>query len=132
MLVVLDEPQRDRWGGVASAPVFKKIGEEILNCYRTDIREYQTAPLRETPNLGTLRFVAAGGPRGGDGDEADLSVAPDFRGLTIREALVKARDRDVNLKIVGHGWAISQDPPPGAALGIGRSCTVTFGTEAGS
>jgi len=132
MLVVLDEPQRDRWGGVASAPVFKKIGEEILNCYRTDIREYQTAPLRETPNLGTLRFVTAGGPRGGDGDEADLSVAPDFRGLTIREALVKARDRDVNLKIVGHGWAISQDPPPGAALGIGRSCTVTFGTEAGS
>jgi len=39
ILVILDEPQRDKWGGVAAAPVFKNIGEQILNCFKTNIRE---------------------------------------------------------------------------------------------
>ncbi len=39
ILVILDEPQRDKWGGVAAAPVFKNIGEQLLTCFRTNIRE---------------------------------------------------------------------------------------------
>jgi cell division protein FtsI (penicillin-binding protein 3) len=39
ILVTLDEPQRDKWGGVAAAPVFKNIGEQILTCFKTDIKE---------------------------------------------------------------------------------------------
>jgi cell division protein FtsI (penicillin-binding protein 3) len=38
ILVILDEPQRDKWGGVAAAPVFREIGEQILTRFRTNIR----------------------------------------------------------------------------------------------
>lgn len=30
MIVVIDEPQGDSWGGVVSAPVFRRVGEQVL------------------------------------------------------------------------------------------------------
>ncbi len=31
MLVIIDEPQGDAWGGTVAAPVFSRIGEQVLN-----------------------------------------------------------------------------------------------------
>ena len=31
MIIVIDEPQGDAWGGVVSAPVFRRVGEQVLN-----------------------------------------------------------------------------------------------------
>jgi cell division protein FtsI (penicillin-binding protein 3) len=31
MIVVIDEPQGEAWGGVVAAPVFRRIGEQVLN-----------------------------------------------------------------------------------------------------
>ncbi len=31
MLVVIDEPQGDAWGGTVAAPVFSRVGEQVLN-----------------------------------------------------------------------------------------------------
>jgi cell division protein FtsI (penicillin-binding protein 3) len=31
MIVVIDEPQGEAWGGVVAAPVFRRVGEQILN-----------------------------------------------------------------------------------------------------
>ena len=31
MIVVLDEPQGESWGGVVAAPVFRRVGEQVLN-----------------------------------------------------------------------------------------------------
>ncbi|HEU4685427.1 MAG TPA: penicillin-binding protein 2 [Nitrospira sp.] len=31
MIVVIDEPQGEAWGGVVSAPVFRRVGEQVLN-----------------------------------------------------------------------------------------------------
>ena len=33
IFVMIDEPKKDKWGGVAAAPVFRNIGEQILRCY---------------------------------------------------------------------------------------------------
>lgn len=31
MIVVIDEPQGEAWGGVVAAPVFRRVGEQVLN-----------------------------------------------------------------------------------------------------
>lgn len=135
MLVVLDEPQRDRWGGVASAPIFKHIGEQLLTCVKTNIRE-NVVPVRRdsAPDEAKIRLVSASAPlnvhsAAGTGEDAmDAVVVPDFRGLTIRDALKKAKAKNVEVKVVGNGWAVRQDPSPGASLPNNRLCTVTFST----
>ena len=53
ILVILDEPQRDKWGGVAAAPVFKNIGEQILTCFRTNIRDNPLAGRGESRSAAT-------------------------------------------------------------------------------
>ncbi|MDD5167861.1 MAG: penicillin-binding transpeptidase domain-containing protein [Syntrophales bacterium] len=133
MLVVLDEPQRDKWGGVASAPVFKKIGEQILTCFKTHIRENASPVNKESiPDGGKIRLVTTAKPAQSENATEDGSPAeaimPDFRGLTIRDVLTKAKSKNIEIKVVGNGWAVNQDPAPGAALATYRSCTVAFST----
>jgi cell division protein FtsI (penicillin-binding protein 3) len=124
ILVILDEPQRDKWGGVAAAPVFKSIGEQILNCFKTNIRE---TPIFEQDKQTKVQLVAAQetivAP---DVDNNDESVMPDFRGLTIREAMKKAKTKSIEIKVSGNGWAVRQYPPAGRVLGDDRICRVVL------
>ncbi len=133
ILVVLDEPQRDRWGGVASAPVFKNIGEQILNSYKTHIRDQYRIEERDVvPRKEAVQLVAAPAapvlamPAATAVGSEEEAVMPDFRGLTIREALRKAKGKNIQLKVVGNGWAVAQEPLPGTALSGVSSCTITF------
>jgi cell division protein FtsI (penicillin-binding protein 3) len=133
MLITLDEPQRDRWGGVAAAPVFKEIGEQILTRFKTDIRDNPPPPIEEEkirPPMGvrlvTAKVVINEGHEGAI--EMGEPVMPDFRGLTMREALKKSHALGVDVKVVGSGWAVSQNPAPGVFLKDHKTCTVSFKT----
>jgi cell division protein FtsI (penicillin-binding protein 3) len=124
ILVILDEPQRDKWGGVAAAPVFKSIGEQILNCFKTNIRE---TPIFEQGKANKVQLISGQETivaRSVDND--DESIMPDFRGLTIRDAMKKAKTRSIELKVSGNGWAVRQYPPAGRVLGEDRVCNVVF------
>ncbi len=124
ILVILDEPQRDKWGGVASAPVFKNIAEQILNCFKTNIRE---APVFDQEKPNKVQLVSTQNTLTSENTALnDESVMPDFTNLTIREALKKAKARSIELKISGNGWASGQNPKAGTPLGEERVCSVTF------
>lgn len=56
----------------------------------------------------------------------DESRMPDFKGLTIREALKMARSRSIELRVSGSGWATQQFPQPGSEPGEDRLCKVIF------
>jgi cell division protein FtsI (penicillin-binding protein 3) len=129
ILVVLDEPQRDRWGGVAAAPVFKNIGEQLLTCFRTNIRR---DPAPEEPAIGAgginvslASAVPAPVPEV-VATEEDVARMPNFRGMTIREVLKKSKEKGISVRVIGSGWAISQHPAAGISTPEGRLCTVTF------
>ncbi|MHB8137293.1 MAG: penicillin-binding protein [Smithellaceae bacterium] len=129
ILVILDEPQRDKWGGVAAAPVFKNIGEQILNCFKTNIRETPKFEPQETNNL---QLVTADRSLVNDAIEEvldDESSMPDFKGLTIREALKRAKSRSIDLQVSGSGWAVRQSPDAGSVLGSERICKIEFETK---
>jgi cell division protein FtsI (penicillin-binding protein 3) len=128
ILVILDEPQRDRWGGVAAAPVFKKIGEQLLTCFRTNIRE-NAAPEEIKPAGDDLRLRLASAPTAVAAVPVveDDSVIPNFRGMTIREVLRKSKEKGIEVRVIGSGWATTQQPAAGVPA-VGRLCTVTFST----
>ena len=124
ILVILDEPQRDKWGGVAAAPVFKSIGEQILNCFKTNIRE---TPIFEQGKPNKVQLISAQETIFARSvDNNDESAVPDFHGLTIRDAMKKAKARSIELKVSGNGWAVRQYPPAGVVLGEDRVCNVVF------
>ena len=124
ILVILDEPQRDKWGGVASAPVFKKISEQILNCFKTNIRE---TPVFEKEKTDKVQLVSAEQTLTPQiAGEQDESSMPDFLGMTIREAMKKAKARSIELKVSGNGWAVRQYPEAQTPLGDERVCHVVF------
>ncbi len=126
ILVILDEPQRDKWGGVAAAPVFKHIGEQILNCFKTNIRE---TPVFDPQKASKVQLVSARHTLVEDeAQEAidDESHMPDFSGLTIREAMKRAKSRSIELQVIGSGWAVRQSPQAGSMLGGERLCKIVF------
>jgi cell division protein FtsI (penicillin-binding protein 3) len=133
ILVILDEPQIDKWGGVAAAPVFKNIGEQILTCFKTNIRT-KPLPLREDEKINhgmKVRLVSAQEDIMEENTSStpdDEALMPNFRGLTVRAALKKATARGIELTISGSGWAIHQRPAPGVPIGASRSCVVSFST----
>ncbi|MFH1079250.1 MAG: penicillin-binding transpeptidase domain-containing protein [Pseudomonadota bacterium] len=129
ILVVLDEPQRDKWGGVASAPVFKNIAEQILTCFKTHIREnpvYEEDNINRDTKIRQVAAVPVMDLRKNEQNQFDESMMPDFRGLTIRQALRKAKELGIELQIVGNGWGVNQAPAPGVTIGEPRYCTVSF------
>lgn len=129
ILVILDEPQRDKWGGVASAPVFKNIAEQILTCFKTNIRENPVYEQEKILRDRKIKLVVADPDMDHrEQNQLDESTMPDFRGLTIREAFRMAKERGIELQIAGNGWAISQVPAPGVAIGEPRYCRVSFST----
>ncbi|HOS77515.1 MAG TPA: PASTA domain-containing protein, partial [Syntrophales bacterium] len=65
---------------------------------------------------------------GAEESTIDEAVMPDFRGLTIRDALKRARERNIRLRVLGSGWALNQAPSPGTPLVGERLCTVSFHT----
>jgi cell division protein FtsI (penicillin-binding protein 3) len=127
MLVILDEPQRDRWGGVAAAPVFRDIGEQILTRFKTNIRD-NPLPAEEKQGVDMkLKLVSAPAPQTVQAStEEDDTRIPDFRGMSIREVLRKSKEKGLDVQIIGSGWATEQKPAPGRTAPENRLCTVTF------
>jgi len=132
ILVTLDEPQRDKWGGLAAAPVFKNIGEQILTSFKTDIKESPfLVPEEEKKGSVKLKLVSAPQIISTQADtekDTDEPFIPDFRGMTIKDALKKAREKGIDIKVTGSGWAVSQEPKAGVSIHNHRSCIVSFST----
>jgi cell division protein FtsI (penicillin-binding protein 3) len=128
ILVVIDEPKGEVYGGVVAAPAFNQIA--VKTAYYLGLtptepvgQDTATAAREETGTPGVRMTRVAMGP-----GESSL-VMPDLRGLSMGR-VVDLMDRySVRLKLVGTGLARAQSPRPGGILVPGAACTVTFGTE---
>jgi membrane peptidoglycan carboxypeptidase len=61
-----------------------------------------------------------------DAKEGLRIYMPDLKGLTIRNAIEILKVYGLNVKCVGSGTAVSQQPNPGVAVKKGSECTVSF------
>lgn len=138
VLVMIDEPQETHYGGVVAAPAFKKIMKEALSVRgvmplpeeeRFHFDEEQSEPVATdvestTPeDVVTLPTVRVEQPEDAD---ADTDIIPDLRGLTLREAVQKARRHGVLPQIDGWGRVVSQQPAPGSVMGEGTRLSLVL------
>ena len=124
ILVVLDEPAINRWGGVAAAPVFRNISEKIMRCSDRDIEINRVVAEQEGPGADILRI--ASGDAVSDAGKWDGVGMPDFSGMSVRDVLRLSRTMGVEVKIAGSGWAVRQNPAAGTALDGLTVCAVSF------
>jgi len=111
VLVLVDEPEVSVYGGVVAAPVFRNIARGAL-------RQLVVAPQKPDLTPSGVGQVEAPFRRAPSKiDEAALdgssSAVPDFVGLSLREAVEKARTMKMKVKMQGNGYVVKQSPAPG-------------------
>lgn len=135
ILVVIDEPKRSFYGGVAAAPVFRKVGTWSLNYLRIDPpvplfeQEYAEQARSHFPNTHESLRSKKGDPlpirvpkkrittysKSGDAIKGS-GIVPDFQGMSIREVFRKGDSLGIEVVVKGSGFAYKQEPPPGYLL----------------
>lgn len=112
VLVLIDEPEVNVYGGVVAAPTFRNIA-------RGGLRQLVVAP--RNPDLmpapvgrGEVSNTRRPSRTVNDKTAADGSGVPDFVGLSLRQAVEKSRDLKLKVKMHGFGYVVEQIPAPGA------------------
>lgn len=119
IVVMVDEPKGQHYGGLIAGPVFKSIAEASLDYL--GIERELPAPTDELDKL----FEAEDEPllqEAAATDPAAPPVAtpsgamPDLRGLPLRAAMRALAQCDCEVRIDGHGFVVSHEPSAGSTL----------------
>lgn len=111
VLVLVDEPEVNVYGGVVAAPVFRNIARGALRHLVVAPEKLAPVPspvaqpefpVRRAPKKETSGFVDGG-----------ANFVPDFVGLSLREAVEKTRALNVKVKMHGNGYVVKQEPAAG-------------------
>lgn len=116
ILVVLDEPRAEHYGGTVAAPAFREIAEATLRYMGVPPSLPSRSIDLQKPVLAA--FSQPSGPAG------PVSGVPDLRGLDARAAVARAVSSGLAVRTIGSGVVTSQDPQPGGALPPDRSMTL--------
>ena len=113
IMVAVDEPKEEQYGGLVAGPVFKELGGWTLNHLRVN-PELRLVKTEEDPRIGNIRrqilepepAAVISGP----------GLLPDFRGQSMREVLRGGRSLGLEVVLEGSGLAVRQVPKPGSPL----------------
>ncbi|AAR36466.1 transpeptidase family protein [Geobacter sulfurreducens] len=127
ILVMVDEPKTSPYGGVVAAPAFSSIALQSL-CY---LKVPPDGIVRSKPKVVEAK---ADQPTGDDlsaaeGEIVDAGegvVMPNFRGMSMRQALKTMEERGINVRLMGSGRAVEQSPLPGHRVGPSDQVWVKF------
>jgi len=131
ILVVIDEPRGQIYGGVVAAPAFNQIA--VKTAYYLGIQPTEAIasalpaepPDRTVPSGARVTQVATAVP-------SSPMIMPDLAGLSMGRVVDVMGRYSVRLSLSGSGVARAQTPDPGAVLVPGAECTVRFAAEAAS
>jgi len=123
IVVTVDEPTvGSRYGGTVAGPAFAEIGAFTM----------RHLGIPADPSL--LKHPPVVADAVADVEDEPLALAwggrswsvPDVRGRSVREVASAIQGAGLELRIEGSGYAVRQDPPPGAALPLGGVLAVAF------
>ena len=98
-------------GGLIAAPVFQEVTKYAL----TTMGVLPSAASAEEFSELTRKFEPALKQANPENKPSPTpGQVPDFRGLSLKEALKLAMDLGQQAKIQGSGWVVDQDPAPGS------------------
>ncbi|MGD2126519.1 MAG: penicillin-binding transpeptidase domain-containing protein, partial [Desulfobacteraceae bacterium] len=113
ILIMVDEPEGKRYGGLVAGPVFREVGAWTLNHFGVSpqlivVKKEEGLKAREAGKISTTLEPEV--------REINPDFLPDFRGRTIRETLVEGRALGIKVVLEGTGLAVKQYPEAGASL----------------
>lgn len=137
ILIAIDEPAGEFYGGAIAAPVFKEIATQSLayleifpkgqgvtthawNAQAKGVAGYSKDVF--TKSL----YITQNEPDFLDEEGEDFSHMPDLRGKTVRSVLRLAREIPLEVKISGSGKAVYQKPSVGQRIAQGQTVEVWF------
>ncbi|RMG16121.1 MAG: PASTA domain-containing protein [Deltaproteobacteria bacterium] len=127
IVVVVDEPQGVKYGGVVAAPIFARIAEESLRYLGVPRQAGASeallaeAPVAQAEEGGAaLPEILAPPPEG-------KTLVPDLLGLDLRSALRILAERDLDVQIEGTGVVVEQGPHAGAIASPGDVVRLVLG-----
>lgn len=118
VLVLIDTPKGQHYGGVVAGPAFAAIARAALTSM--GIVSSQPVKLLEAKKQPVEQEALAAGETRTTPTDAAKEIAagltPDLRGLTLRQVLGLNGHKGVKVLAQGWGRVISQNPKPGAPL----------------
>ncbi|MGC9042723.1 MAG: penicillin-binding protein [Myxococcota bacterium] len=115
ILVSIDEPQQEVYGGVVAAPVFSAIASKSLKYLgifpKSRDEKGGNKSIVDNVQEGEENIVEENYSRFSYEDEV-----PDLIGLSLRDALGFLRPKDMIINIVGSGKVYKQVPPPFSSI----------------
>jgi cell division protein FtsI (penicillin-binding protein 3) len=116
ILVVIDEPRGEHYGGTVAAPVFREVAEGTL-------RYLGVPPSIPSRTIGVAPPLLAAFSQPST-HAGPATPVPDLRGLDARAAIARAVASGLTVRAIGSGVVTSQDPEPGGALPANRRLTL--------
>jgi len=109
-IVIVDEPKEAIYGGIVAAPIWADMVSKTLKYLNVPALDQNVVPDEGLDNR--ERWVRGKTPA----EPNDLTVMPDLKGLTLREALTRLGSAGAKVQIVGSGIIVAQDPKAGKTL----------------
>lgn len=126
LLVLIDEPEVNVYGGVVAAPVFRNIAGGTLRYLGVVPDKPESAPLPPDRREGTRVRVERKNGNGTMRQERGAPEVPDFVGLSLREAVEKAKALKLRVEMRGGGYVVRQSPAPGTPVGKSETLTLNL------
>ena len=118
ILVVVDEPKTSSYGGIVAAPAFSAIAQQTLCYLKVPQGKMQKAksqvPVSSAVTPKVQADVMADEGSFEVGNEG--SVMPGFHGMSMRQVLRVMGKNKLNVKLIGSGRAVEQNPQPGQKI----------------
>ena len=113
IMIAVDEPKGDPYGGLVAGPVFREVGGWTLNHLRIN-PQLRLVKVEEEPGLSEVRRQIME-------QEPVMRIKvpgqlPDFRGQSMREVLKGGRSLGLEVVLEGTGLAVKQVPRPRSPL----------------
>lgn len=118
IIVVIDSPHGPNryFGGLVSAPIFRRIGEAAL-------RYLGISPtINAPPPVLVAKHTDEAAPVVNLIADEGAGALPDLRGMSARDAMRALGKLGLSARIVGDGVVVSQDPAPGTLVDPGGVC----------
>ena len=115
ILVVIDEPKKSPYGGIVAAPAFGAIARQSLSYLRIPPEKSDKkapAPKQQVVQASTEDEAAEGEIVNRD----DGEQMPNTRGMSIRQVMQLMEKRRLNIRLIGSGRAIEQQPAAGQQI----------------
>lgn len=130
IMVVIDEPQTQVYGGLVAAPVFSRVASQALRYLGVPPTESDgEAPLSPV-TLETVVAISTGNIPPARVAEGDTPVMPHCLGLSCRQVLQTMEKLGLNIRIKGSGTVVEQFPAPGQGIRYGDEVWVKLGPPA--